>query len=103
VNLALGSGSAPGLAHIGVLRALEEAGVTVRVIAGTSIGALIGAVHAAGRLDSLAATFRSLDWRRMATFLDVVQPKSGLIDGVRIAAMVCEQLDTSNNRPAGCC
>jgi NTE family protein len=95
VGLALGSGSARGLAHIGVLRALEEAGITVHVVAGTSIGALIGAVHAAGRLDSLAATFRTLDWRRIASFIDVVLPKSGLIDGVRIAAMVREHVPSA--------
>lgn len=88
VGLALGSGSARGLAHIGVLRALDEAGVTVDVVAGTSIGALIGAVHAAGKIDLLAETFRAFDWRRMASFFDVVLPTSGLLDGARISAMV---------------
>ncbi len=92
VGLALGSGAARGLAHIGVLRALDEAGIAVEVIAGTSMGALIGAVHAAGTLDSLAATFRTLDWPRMVSFLDVVLPKSGLIDGARIAALVREHV-----------
>lgn len=95
VGLALGSGSARGLAHIGVLRALDEAGITVDAVAGTSIGALIGAVHAAGRLDSLAATFRTLDWRRIVSFIDVVLPKSGLIDGVRIAALVREHVPSA--------
>jgi NTE family protein len=95
IGLALGSGSARGLAHVGVLRALEEAGIAVEVIAGTSIGALIGAVHAAGRLDSLAATFRALDWPRMLSFFDVVLPKSGLIDGARIAAMVREHVPSA--------
>ncbi|WP_439578479.1 patatin-like phospholipase family protein [Elioraea sp.] len=95
VGLALGSGSARGLAHFGVLRAIEEAGIAVDVIAGTSIGALIGAVHAAGRLDTLAATFRALDWPRMVAFFDVVLPKSGLIDGTRIAAMVREHIPSA--------
>lgn len=49
IGLALGSGSARGLAHIGVLRALKEAGITVDVVAGTSMGAVIGAVVASGR------------------------------------------------------
>ncbi|WP_211850036.1 patatin-like phospholipase family protein [Neoroseomonas eburnea] len=92
LGLALGSGSARGLAHIGVLRALEEAGIAVDVVAGTSIGALIGAVHAAGKLDMLAVTFQSLDWRRMASFFDVVLPKSGLLDGARISALVREHV-----------
>ena len=88
VGLALGSGSARGLAHIGVLRALDEAGIAVDVVAGTSIGALIGAVHAAGKIELLAETFRAFDWRRMASFFDVVLPTSGLLDGARISAMV---------------
>lgn len=88
IGLALGSGSARGLAHIGVLRALREAGLTVDVVAGTSIGALIGAVYAAGKLDSLAATFQSFDRRRIASFFDVALPRSGLLDGARISALV---------------
>lgn len=92
VGLALGSGSARGLAHVGVLRALEEAGIAVQAIAGTSIGALIGAVEASGRLDALAAALRALDWQRMAGFFDVVLPKSGLIDGARISALVREHV-----------
>jgi len=88
IGLALGSGSARGLAHIGVLRALHEARIPVDVVAGTSIGALIGAVYAAGKLDSLAATFQSFDRRRVASFFDVVLPKSGLLDGARISELV---------------
>ncbi|MFL5257689.1 MAG: patatin-like phospholipase family protein [Rhodopila sp.] len=92
MGLALGSGSARGLAHIGVLRALQEAGIAVDVVAGTSIGALIGAIHAAGRLDGLQAFFQSLDWLGMMRFVDVVLPKSGLIDGARITALVREHV-----------
>jgi NTE family protein len=76
------------LAHIGVIRALDEAGIKIHCIAGTSIGALIGAVHAAGRLDELEAFFQGLGWRRMAPFFDVVFPKSGLIDGAKVEALV---------------
>ncbi len=47
IGLALGSGSARGLAHVGVIRAIEDAGIKIDDIAGTSMGALIGAVHAA--------------------------------------------------------
>jgi NTE family protein len=92
VGLALGSGAARGLAHIGVLRALREAGIRVDVIAGTSIGALIGATHAAGKTDMLAETFAGFDWRRIAGFFDVVLPRSGLLDGARISAMVREHV-----------
>jgi NTE family protein len=88
VGLALGSGSARGLAHIGVLRAIEEAGIEIDVIAGTSMGALIGAIFAAGKLDGLATRFLDFDWKGIISLLDPVFPRSGLIDGQKIADLV---------------
>lgn len=88
IGLALGSGSARGLAHLGVIRALSDAGIEVDCIAGTSIGALIGAIHAAGKWEELEFTFKAFDWRKTLSFFDVVLPKSGLIDGARVANMV---------------
>ncbi|MFA5939630.1 MAG: patatin-like phospholipase RssA [Sinimarinibacterium sp.] len=70
VGIALGSGSARGWSHIGVIQQLEEMGIRPQVIAGTSIGALVGAVYAAGQLQDLA------DWVRTLTVRDVV----GLMD-----------------------
>jgi NTE family protein len=90
IGLALGSGSARGLAHIGVLRAIADAGIHVDLVAGTSMGALVGASYAAGKLDSLAATFTRFDWKRIAALLDPVFPRSGLIDGQKIAGFVRE-------------
>lgn len=81
VGLALGSGSARGLAHIGVIRALRERSIDIDCVAGTSIGALVGAVFCAGNIDRLARDFESFDWKRIATLLDPVFPRSGLIDG----------------------
>ncbi|MBI5889917.1 MAG: patatin-like phospholipase family protein [Nitrosomonadales bacterium] len=88
IGLALGSGSARGLAHLGVIRAIEEAGIEVSFIAGSSMGALIGAIHAAGKLDELEAAFRDFDWRKTASFFDVVLPKSGLLDGSKVSELV---------------
>lgn len=88
VGLALGCGSARGLAHIGVLRALEEAGIEIDCIAGTSIGALVGAVYAAGKLNELEATFQAFDWKKTVSFFDVVLPKSGLLDGAKVSDLV---------------
>lgn len=85
IGLALGSGSARGLAHIGVIRAIEESGISVDVVAGSSIGALIGAVYASGQLDALERAFRRIDRRTLGSFVDPVFPKSGLIDGRKIA------------------
>lgn len=88
IGLALGSGSARGLAHIGVLRALKEAGITVDLVAGTSMGAVIGAVFAAGKLDGLTAKLQTLDWQSVVALLDPVFPRSGLIDGQKITEFV---------------
>lgn len=92
VGVALGSGSARGLAHIGVLDAIEEAGLEVAAIAGSSMGAFIGAAYAAGRLDRLAAEFRAMDWKGIAALLDPVFPRSGLIDGQKVADWVRAQV-----------
>ena len=88
IGLALGSGSARGLAHLGVIRAIKEAGIEVDLIAGTSIGALVGAIHAAGKLDDLETTFQTFDWKKTASFFDVVLPKSGLLDGAKVSELV---------------
>lgn len=64
--LALSGGGARGLAHIGVLQALEEQGVGVRCIAGTSMGALVGGLYAAGYTPSrMRDVVRSLEWQRV--------------------------------------
>ena len=88
VGLALGSGSARGWSHIGVIRALEEAGVTVDYIAGTSIGALVGAVYASGRIDLLEDEVQQFSRKHILSLSDPVLPKSGLIDGVKIADFI---------------
>ena len=84
IGLALGSGSARGWAHIGVIEALTEAGVEIDCVAGTSIGAVVGAVFASGNLDSLKEVVLQFDWKQILGFLDVVFPKSGLIDGKKV-------------------
>jgi NTE family protein len=88
IGRAVGSGSARGRAHIGVLRALKEARIEVDVVVGTSMGAVIGAVFAAGKLDGLTAKLRNLDWQSIVALLDPVFPRSGLIDGQKIAEFV---------------
>lgn len=88
VGVALGSGSARGLAHIGVLRALQEAGIAVHCVAGTSMGAVVGAVYASGKIERMAERLRKLDWAGIVALLDPVFPRSGLIDGQRVAEFV---------------
>jgi len=92
IGLVLGSGSARGWAHIGVISALAELGIRVEYVAGTSMGALVGAVHASGGIDALKEFALQLDWRRIVYFLDVVFPKSGLIDGKTVADFIRSQV-----------
>ncbi len=84
IGLVLGSGSARGWAHLGVLRALAEANIKIDLVVGTSIGALVGAIYAAGQIALLEEAALNMNWRRIVSFLDVVLPRSGLIDGKKI-------------------
>jgi len=91
IGLALGSGAARGWAHLGVLRRLDELGVPIDCVAGTSAGALVGAVYLAGRLDLLEALSRRLDWCQMARlFFEVNFPRSGLLTGRNVARFLQE-------------
>lgn len=84
IGLALGGGAARGWSHIGVLRALDEAGIRPDVIAGTSIGAVVGGCYAAGHLDQIDGFARDLNLRRVWGFLDFNLSGSGLITGSRL-------------------
>ncbi len=96
IALALGGGAARGWAHIGVLRALDEAGIEVGMIAGTSIGALVGGCYLAGKLDELEAFARSLTMRRIASLLDLTIGGSGLFGGMRLTKRMQEHLEGLN-------
>lgn len=71
IGLVLGSGSARGWSHIGVIRALEEAGIKPDLVCGTSIGALVGAAYAAGDLDRFEQWVLGLRIREVVSFMDV--------------------------------
>ncbi|MGV1753077.1 patatin-like phospholipase family protein [Agrobacterium sp. CG674] len=92
IALALGGGAARGWAHIGVLRALDEAGVQIGMIAGTSIGALVGGCYLAGKLDELEDFARSLTVRRIAGLLDLTIGGGGLFGGMRLTKRMQEHL-----------
>ncbi|WP_216901448.1 patatin family protein [Synechococcus sp. CCY 9618] len=92
VGLALGSGGARGWAHIGVIRALEEAGIRIDCISGASIGALVGAIHCAGELDELEEFIQDLSWRDMLSYFDMVFPTSGLLDGNKVYELLSEHM-----------
>lgn len=81
LGLALGSGSARGWSHIGVLDALVEAGIEPDIVCGTSMGALVGAAYVAGRLGGLRQWAQKATWREILGLLDVRLSGGGLIRG----------------------
>ncbi len=92
IGLALGGGAARGWSHIGVMRVLIEAGITPEIIAGSSIGAVVGGCYAAGKLDELEAFALSLTKRRVMGLLDFHIAGSGLITGGRLQRLLEQDL-----------
>ena len=89
IGLALGGGAARGLAHIGVLEVLEKEGIPVDMIAGTSAGALVGALYAQGKDASVIKSLTlNLGWRRMASLVDLALPRTGFIQGKKIKSLL---------------
>ena len=86
----LGGGAARGFAHIGVIRALIAKGLAPDIITGTSIGAVVGGCHAAGKLDAVEQWARSLTRRNLWSYLDVSFSGSGLLNGGRLAEKLIE-------------
>jgi len=80
IGLALGSGSARGWSHIGVIRVLREEGIDIDIVCGTSIGSIVGSAFAAGALDKLEEWVCELAWSDILGFMDVTLPRSGLIE-----------------------
>jgi NTE family protein len=83
VGLALGSGSARGWAHIGVIRVLQDAGIEPDIVCGTSIGSLVGAAYSAGELDELESWVQSLTWKTVVGLIDFTI-SAGFIKGIRL-------------------
>jgi len=90
LGYALGGGAARGLFHIGVLSVLEEYGITPDIIAGTSMGSVIGAMYASGlKTSDLKQIACSIDWKQIIRLTDIVAlPRHGLIQGKRIVALL---------------
>lgn len=96
LSLVLGSGGARGHAHIGVIRALEEANYSIKTIAGTSMGAVIGGMYAAGELEAYFDWARSLDRRDVIRLLDFSFSMRSLFKGERIIDTLRELIGERN-------
>jgi NTE family protein len=92
IGLALGAGAARGWSHIGVLRELADHGIKPDVIAGTSMGAVVGGCYAAGRLDQIEDFARGLTRRRVFTMMDLSFSGMSLITGERLKSSLDSQL-----------
>jgi NTE family protein len=84
IGLALGSGSARGWSHIGVIDALADVGIEPDIVCGTSIGALVGAAYVAGKLAALREWAEAVTWREIVELMDIRLSGGGLIDGRRV-------------------
>lgn len=84
ISLVLSGGGARGLAHIGVIDELQDQGYEISSIAGTSMGALVGGVYAAGKLDEFKEWMLGLDKLKVLRLVDFTFSKQGLIKGDRV-------------------
>ena len=85
IGLALGSGAARGLAHIGVLEVLEKEGIPIDMIAGSSAGAVVGALYSQGKdASQIEKLVLELSWKKLAPLIDLSLPKTGFIRGKKI-------------------
>ena len=83
VGLVLGCGSSRGWAHIGAIKALEDANIPIDLIVGCSIGSYVGAIYACGSIKSLRAFVLKMDGKKVFSYFDIVLPRSGLLDGTK--------------------
>ena len=90
ISLVLGSGGARGLAHIGIIRSLVERGYKIESISGCSIGALIGGIYAAGKLEEYAKWISGIDKFGIFSLLDFSFGRSGLVKGEKLIAKLKE-------------
>ncbi len=96
VSLVLGSGGARGLAHIGVIEWLDENGYEIRSIAGSSMGALVGGIYAAGKLDVYTRWVTALERMDVIRLLDFSFDSAGLLKGDRIIGVLRDLIGDCN-------
>lgn len=90
LGLSLGSGGARGWCHIGALKEMDALGIEPDVVAGCSMGALVGAAWASGRLSALEDWARSLTQARMLSYVDLRFEHGGLLRGATVREMLAD-------------
>ncbi len=84
VALVLSSGSSRGMAHIGAIKVLLEHGYQITSIAGTSMGAIVGGMYAAGKLEAFERWCQSLDWKHIVQLVDFSLTHNAFVKGEHI-------------------
>ena len=93
IGLALSGGAARGLAHIGVLEVLKKEDIPIDIIAGTSAGAVAGAVYAWNQdITRMKEEVLAVNWMKIAPLLDISLFRSGLIKGTKIKSMLASYI-----------
>lgn len=93
IGLALGSGSARGWAHIGVIKELSNLGIEPDIIAGSSIGAIVGAAYASDQLDKLDNWVRDLTWKEIINYIDLSIIGGGFIQGSKLLELTRQHVE----------
>jgi len=89
IGYALGGGAARGLSHVGVLKVLEEYKISPDIIAGTSMGAVIGAMYASGlKASDIERVILHIGWKRLALPTNMTLPIGGLTQGKRVISLL---------------
>ncbi len=96
VALVLSSGGARGIAHIGVINALEKHGYNITSISGSSMGALVGGIYAAGRLKTLEDWVKNLTKMDVFKLMDFTISASGLMKGEKLIAELEDMIPDRN-------
>ena len=96
IGLALGSGSARGWAHIGVINALAEQGIEPDIITGCSIGSLVAAAYAKGELNKLENWVRQLKWKEIVDLMDISFLGGGFLKGDKLIDFFKQRTDDVN-------
>ena len=97
VGLALGSGGAKGLSHIAVIEYLESLRIPIHMVAGSSIGAVVGALYCAGTLGEFKEDILKFTLRDLLSFMDPVTPRSGFIEGKGFIKFMARYIPPSTN------
>ena len=93
IGLALGSGSARGWAHIGVIQELSKIGIKPDIVAGSSIGAFVGAAYASNKINELEHWVNTLTWKTILNYIDLTVVGGGFIQGEKLIEFARNHID----------